>query len=86
MKVHGRAWPSPWSEQTTCGTAGTTGDDVTCLRCLYRMGLYVPLVKLREHQDTQSAGRAKYGKRDPFYHFDRVHQAMFGQSPADSST
>jgi hypothetical protein len=53
-----------------CGTAGTTTEytaNVTCRICLYRLGLYVPLVKLREHQDTHSAGRAKYGGRDPFY-------------------
>jgi hypothetical protein len=29
-----------------------TNDDteVTCLRCLYHMGLYVPLERLKEHQ------------------------------------
>jgi hypothetical protein len=26
---------------------------VTCLRCMYRLGLYVPLVKLCEHQRAQ---------------------------------
>jgi hypothetical protein len=29
---------------------GTADDTPTCRRCLYRLGLYVPLVKLREHQ------------------------------------
>ena len=56
--------------QSRCGTAGTTTEhtsDVTCRRCLYSLRLYVPLVKLREHQDAQSTGRAKYGGRDPFY-------------------
>lgn len=47
----------------TCRDVGL----VTCRVCLYHLGLYVPLVKLREHQDAESAGRAKYGKRDPFY-------------------
>lgn len=42
-------------------------EDVTCLVCLYHLGLYMPLVKLREHQSEQSWGRASYGKRDPFY-------------------
>lgn len=26
---------------------------VTCLRCLYLLGWYVPLVKLREHQTVE---------------------------------
>lgn len=28
-------------------------EDVTCLVCLYQMGYYVPLSKLREHQAMQ---------------------------------
>jgi hypothetical protein len=60
-----------------CGTAARTfswnlhatehPDRVTCRVCLYHLGLYMPLVKLKEHQDAESAGRAKYGKRDPYY-------------------
>jgi hypothetical protein len=52
--VHGRACGptgrGAWN--TICGTDGTTGDEdkVTCRRCLWYMGLYVPLTKLAEHQ------------------------------------
>lgn len=61
LKVHARA----------CGPAGagwravcdcyqprvfeTEGNPVTCRVCLYRMGLYVPLSKLHEHQCWQRA-------------------------------
>lgn len=38
--------------------------NVTCRVCLYHLGLYVPLSKLREHQDAQSGGRVKYGRRE----------------------
>lgn len=51
-----------WNIQTTHDPGA-----VTCLVCLYHLGLYVPLVKLREHQNAESAGRARYGKRDPYY-------------------
>lgn len=63
MKVHGRACaPAGFGWQSLCGTGGTTGDHVTCLRCLYQMGLYVPLVKLREHQAfEQSHYRTRAG-------------------------
>lgn len=30
-------------------------EQVTCLICLYHMGLYVPLVRLRDHQQDQIA-------------------------------
>lgn len=39
----------------------TNADDVTCLRCLYLLGRYVPLVKLREHQAAEHY-RAEAGK------------------------
>ena len=39
-----KAWATP-----------ATGD-VTCLRCLFYLGLYVPLVKLKEHQAQRRDG------------------------------
>lgn len=74
MRIHASHIAARW-----CGTSGQharEGEPVTCLRCLYRMGLYVPLSKLREHQSEQSFGRAQYGKRDPFYRDDRVHHCL----------
>jgi hypothetical protein len=51
FKVHARACgPQGTGWRSLCGTDGTTGEDVTCHICLFRLGLYVPLVKLREHQ------------------------------------
>jgi len=36
-----------WNIRTTVDP-----NDVTCLVCLYWLGRYVPLVKLKEHQDA----------------------------------
>ena len=45
---------------TICGIDGTTGEDdcVTCLRCLYWLGRYMPLTELYEHQKANL--RAEY--------------------------
>lgn len=70
---------NPWHSRALCGTEGLASEDierVTCLLCLWRLGHYVPLVKLAEHQCEQSAGRAAHGKRDPFYRMDRVHNCL----------
>lgn len=32
----------------------TCAEGVTCRVCLYHLGLYVPLVKLREHQNANA--------------------------------
>lgn len=56
-----------------CGSAARTfswnlhatqiTDRVTCLVCLYHLGLYVPLSKLTEHQNANRGGNYL---RDPY--------------------
>jgi hypothetical protein len=58
--------------RSACGTVRGFSreyqDEVTCRACMYILGRYVPLSRLKDHQSEQSYGRAQYGKRDPFYH------------------
>lgn len=52
----------------SCNTLLTSDrEGVTCRACMYIIGRYMPLVRLKDHQHAESAGRAKYGKRDPYY-------------------
>lgn len=41
------------------------GRDITCRVCLYRLGLYVPLVKLAEHQRSRGKGALFELRVDP---------------------
>lgn len=44
--------------------------EVTCLVCMWHLGLYMPLVKLREHQYVQS------GPALPFAHWCRIRDGL----------
>lgn len=61
LKVHARQCGAPGTGwRTVCDAADarvfeTEGNPVTCRVCLFRMGLYVPLSKLHEHQCWQKA-------------------------------
>lgn len=54
-KIHGRACgPMGTTWAAVCGRPNAViGDNVNCHVCLYHLGRYVPLVKLREHQRLQ---------------------------------
>lgn len=62
LKVHARQCGAPGTGwRAVCDVADprvfeSQAYPVTCRLCLYRMGLYVPLSKLREHQ---AAARAR---------------------------
>lgn len=52
LKIH--FGPPAICGQAVRGTRNVTCQEaVTCRVCLYHLGLYVPLVKLREHQINQ---------------------------------
>lgn len=50
-KVHCAGFVNRHSERTLIATVRST--EVTCLRCLYWMRLYIPLSKLPQHKAAQ---------------------------------
>lgn len=45
-----RLWPYALCTQANAREFSTYEPDVTCRKCLYQLGRYVPLSLLREHQ------------------------------------
>ena len=51
LKIHAAGFLQRHSERTLIATVHSS--EVTCLRCLYWMRLYIPLTRLPQHKASQ---------------------------------